>query len=103
MSSARGTNPVVDDLVDAALAFTLALRSREGFNDELYGKLVDALTRCAQEWRDEECIPRLAVNVLVDVQPVMLASAEFYERDLRSHIMEEAIRIGDVVRDAVAV
>jgi hypothetical protein len=103
MSSVPGSDPVVDDLVDVALAFTLALRSRDGFNDELYEKLIGALTRCAQQWRDRECIPRLAVNVLVDLQPLMLASAELYEPNLRSRIMQEAIRVGDFVRETVAV
>jgi hypothetical protein len=84
------SHPEVDNLVDAELAFTLPLRSREGFDEDLYQRLVEALTLCATAWRETDCIHRRAVNVLVDLQPVMLAAAEAYGPATRSRIIEEA-------------
>jgi hypothetical protein len=101
MSPDEGPQPVVDELVEASLAFTLALRSRQGFSEDWYERLVRALARCAEEWRELDCIPRLAVNVLVDLQPTMLASVDLYEPDLRARIVDAADHIGDLATDAV--
>ena len=94
---------VVDELVGAVNDFTLSLRSRQGFDEELHSRVVDALHRCAEAWRGDDCIPRLAANVLVALEPWMLASADLYEPPLRERIIDEAIRIGDLAIETVAV
>jgi hypothetical protein len=101
MSPDGGAQRVVDELVEATLAFTLALRSRQGFSEDLYERVVRALARCAEDWREIDCIPRHAVNVLVDLQPIMLATADLYEPNLRDRIVDAAIHIGDLTREAV--
>jgi hypothetical protein len=94
---------VVDELVQAISEFLLPLRTHHGFDEELHGRVVRALHQCITEWKDLDCIPREAVNVLVSLEPSMLASADQYEPPLRERIVDEAIRIGELVIEAVAI
>lgn len=89
------------ELAETAPEFVTSLRSNEGLNEALYARLVAVLRRCAEEWKEATCIPRLAVNVLVDLQPGMLAAAEAYESEVRDRIADRAIEVGDLVRDTV--
>jgi hypothetical protein len=100
-ASQDGSDECVPELIDSASQFLVALRSSEGLNETLHSRLVEALRRCADDWRDVGYIPRLAVNVLVDIQPTMLAAADAYEPDERNRIIEHAIRLGDLIRNTV--
>lgn len=90
------------ELVDAAPGLVLALRSGEGLDEARYDDLVRVLRRCSIEWRGAACIPRVAVNVLVDLQPAILAAADAYQEDERGRIVDRAIRLGDLIRESVA-
>jgi hypothetical protein len=54
-------------LAEASGDFLVALRMNEGFKDDLYKSLTSILAECEIEWWHKNCIPRLAVNVLVDL------------------------------------
>ncbi len=93
---------IVDELVEAATDFVVSLRSNEGFNEEQYDRLVVMLRRCADAWRESDQIPRKAVNALVDLQPAAIAAADAYGPAERDLILNRVIRLGDEVRDVVA-
>jgi hypothetical protein len=95
--------PATGQLVSAALALTLSVRARDGIRQHEVDSLLQALHECKREWANQDAIPRIAVNVLVDLQPSLLASAELYDRTIREAIINTAILIGDRVRDAVAI
>jgi predicted oxidoreductase len=60
------------------------------------------LRRCADAWRESDQIPRKAVNALVDLQPAAIAAADVYGPVERDRILDRVIRLGDEVRDVVA-
>jgi hypothetical protein len=95
-------DPIVDDLVDAVTDFVVSLRSNEGFDEVRYDRLVWMLRRCADAWRDSDRIPRKAVNALVDLQPAATAAADAYRPEERDRILDRVVRLGDEVRDVVA-
>lgn len=100
----RVGNPVVTErLVAAALAITLSARSRHGLPADELRELNDALAACTVDWTSLPAIPRAAVNVLVDLQPSLLASAELYEDDTRQEMMRVIVEIGESIRNAVGV
>jgi hypothetical protein len=94
------TDEVVRPLVDACLALTLATRERR-FDPALVDAVAEALAACELAWSGKDCIPRLAVDVLVDLQPSLLASADRYVGAERQAVIDAAIKLGDDIRAAV--
>jgi hypothetical protein len=93
---------LVEDLVEAATDFVVSLRSNEGLVEARYDRLVEMLRQCADAWRESDQIPRRAVNALVDLQPAAIAAADAYRPVERDRILDQVIRLGDEVRDVVA-
>lgn len=93
----------VDELVEASVEFGLLLRQREGLSEAAWRRLEAALQRCAEAWRDLDAIPRVAVNVMVDLFPTTEASADLYAEPERSRIMDVAYEVQDLVRHCAAV
>jgi hypothetical protein len=83
--------------------FLVALRMNEGFKVELYDSLTSVLVECEVEWRNESCIPRLAVNVLVDLVVAIQGAAELYPEPTRQQIYDASFQLGDLVGEAVGI
>lgn len=90
-------------LADAFSAFAVALRSNEGFQPELYERVVAVLRDCADAWGGAEAIPRLAVNILVDIVPVTQSAAEAYPQPTRQQILDASFKLYDLIMECVAV
>ncbi len=56
----------------------LTLRMNDGFDQESYTALTDALRDLATAWDGLEELPQLAVNVLVDIVPITEGLAHSY-------------------------
>lgn len=91
------------ELLSAWEQFDLGLHLREGLSENAYARLCDALLTCSAAWRDLPAIPRLGVNILVDMFPATEANADLYDGDLRKRIQEIAFEIQDLIRQCVAV
>lgn len=83
--------------------FIVALRSNDGFREDLYGRLVAVLQECARAWQGADCIPRLAVNVLVDIVPAVQGSAEAYPEPVRQQIYDSSFTLVDLIQECVAI
>jgi Mg-chelatase subunit ChlI len=94
---------LVEELVEAVLEVTLSARSRRGIVADEIESLRRLLVACRDDWAHSNVVPRAAVNVLVDLQPSLVASADLYEEAIRCEILDLAIELGDLVRDAVEV
>jgi len=92
---------IADRLMDAWGDYIVALRSNEGFKEDLYDRLVSVLRDCAPEWRDAEAIPKLAVNVLVDIVSVSQAVAESYSEPVRQRVYEASFELYDLIVECV--
>ena len=92
---------MADRLMDAWGDYIVALRSNEGFKEDLYDRLVSVLRDCAPEWRDAEAIPKLAVNVLVDIVSVSQAAADSYPEPVRQRIYDASFELYDLIIECV--
>lgn len=90
-------------LVAAASDFLVGLRGHEGVDEDTFRLLASALRNCAAAWEGRDQIPRLGVDVLVDVFPATEASAYLYEGEERRRIMDMAFELQDLVRECVGV
>jgi hypothetical protein len=100
---ANASSSEVEELVSAWEAFSVPLRMKDGFDESSFAGLASALTHCAQAWRGSDAIPRLAVNVLVDIAPAMEALATAYEETMATRIRDAGFRLQELVADCVAV
>lgn len=88
--------------VAAWLDFATSLRLNEGFYEEKYRVLLEALADLADEWADLDQLPRSVVNVLVDIFPATESTANFYKRKTRQKISEAAFELHEAVQLCVA-
>lgn len=93
---------VAQRLEQASGDFLVALRSNDGFSQELYDELADALRACASAWQDEDSIPRLGANVLVDIVPATQAAADAYPEPVRQRVYDASFALYDLVAECVA-
>lgn len=93
---------VTDRLVSAASDFLVALRSNQGFQDDLYEALASSLRDCTSEWRGVDSIPRLATTVLVEIVPAAQAVADSYDEPVRQRIMDASFELYDLIIECVA-
>jgi hypothetical protein len=91
----------VQHLLDAGSAFLVALHSNEGFQQDLYDALVNALQNCTTAWRGLDCIPRDAVGVLVDIAIVTESMAHAYAEPERQRILEAGFHLYGHVNECV--
>lgn len=93
---------VTNRLAETWADYVVALRSNEGFQEDLYNALVQALRDCAHEWRHADSIPKLAANVLADIVPLSQAAAGAYAEPTRKRIMDASFELYDLITECVA-
>lgn len=95
----------VATLLAASEAFDVPLRLGEGFDEQRFAHLCQALRACAQEWAEAEVIPKVAANVLVDLFPAIESCSylPFYHGEEAQRIRDAAQTLGDLVRECVAI
>lgn len=101
--SAAALDPTSARLIAASNSLTLAMHHGAGLPPALLEEMHNALKECASAWHGEECIPRAAVNVLVDLQPALWAQIEQYHDEPRVAIEEALFYLGDWVRSTVEI
>ncbi len=92
---------IVDELVTACLDLTLHVRQMGGIEDAKLDRAIAAIQACGSAWRDRDCIPRRAVNVLVDLRPALWACEDLYEGTARQRVVDTVVRLGDLIVRAV--
>lgn len=93
---------LVETLLDAQDEFTGPLRVRDGFNSEAYQHYCSALKAFACEWRDQDLIPKVVADALVDVYPAMLSISNVYQGDEKEKIERAAEELAELIRDCFA-
>jgi hypothetical protein len=93
----------VEALVAAWEDFIVPLRMKEGFDDKALANLTSALSGCAVAWNGLDAIPRLAVNVLVDISPTMETFVQSYGEPMADRLREVSYRLQELVWACVAV
>lgn len=93
---------VVARLADAWEKFDVPLRMHEGFNEESFVKLKGVLKECSESWATLDSIPRLAVNILVDIFPATEGNADLYEKVISEKIVQMAFELQELVGECVA-
>jgi len=99
------TGPVPDLSTRLAAAwgdFIVALRSNEGFQDDLYTALVRVLRDCAPGWWQVHAIPKLGANILVEIVPATQAAAEAYAEPVRTRVLDASFELYDLVIECFA-
>ncbi|QUQ64590.1 hypothetical protein [Kutzneria sp. CA-103260] len=92
----------VDRLLVTWDRFTVALRMNEGFNGTAYAELRSALTDLTAAWQGMDALPRLGVNVLVDIVPTVDAMTMSYPAPTSSKIGEAVFELQELIAECVA-
>jgi hypothetical protein len=88
-------------LEEATVDFLVALRSKDGFQQDLYNRLVDVLRECVPVWQDADSIPRSVVSLLVEIVPSAQASADLYPEPVRQRILDASFELYDLIMEGV--
>lgn len=92
----------VAHLLDATERLTVPLRNLEGIDDVALNDLRQALVECRAAWRGEGAIPRVAVNVLVDLAGAIADTESSYEPDQGKQVIQVSREIAELIRATVA-
>lgn len=93
----------VADLLSTAEAFLMPLRSGEGYRDDLFHDLCEAIRSCGRLWQDSDSIPKLAANLFVDLASGIEASSYAYSDSQEAETIQKASYIiGDLVRETIS-
>ena len=91
------------DLLESSFSdFAVPLRMGVGFNDELFNKFCNIVKVCKEQWAHQECIPKRAVQLLVDIYPAMLSSSHFYNESINEEINKGIDDVTDLIRDLLS-
>jgi allophanate hydrolase subunit 1 len=94
----------VDKLLEAWDAFIIPLRMREGYDESKLNALSGALHDCARVWREADHLPKIAVNVLVDIVPTVESIAYAYDDDpTAQHIRDAQAVLQEAIWECVAI
>ena len=92
----------VAQLVAVILDFTYGLTRSHAIDSESYQRVVEVLGSFADQCSGMDSIPRTAVNVLVDLVPLVWGEAVDLEGTRKVEMIDAAIDLGDRVRAIVA-
>lgn len=96
----------IEQLQEAAIGergFLISLRMMDGFDEDKFEALIQALEECAREWSEMDSIPKVGANVLVDLYPVMISASYLYSDSEAEIIRQKAEIVGELVRECVRV
>ncbi|GAA0621791.1 hypothetical protein GCM10010174_45750 [Kutzneria viridogrisea] len=80
----------------------LTLRMNDGFDQDAYTALKDALRNLATAWEGLEDLPRLAVNVLVDIVPITEGMVHSYPEPVSTQITQATFELQELIAECVA-
>lgn len=79
----------------------LSLRMGEGLQEKKVQQIIDVLVKLSKEWSGSDCIPKKALDLFIDIFPVMQSSCDWYSEEETIKIMNAADRIIDSIRDCI--
>lgn len=88
-------------LADSWKEFDLSLRMNRGLDESALMSLKHALEACALAWANLDAIPRLGVNILVDIFPATESNSNSYAGEVGERIMAIAYELQDLVSECV--
>jgi hypothetical protein len=92
---------MLEELLVGDEGLLISLRFGDGLNKNKLEKVFNLLEEFAEEWSDEHCIPKKAVDLFIDIYPSMEATCELYDEKEEIEIMNAADKILDLIRDCV--
>jgi hypothetical protein len=92
---------VTAELQRAAREFLVPLRLREGYSEDKFLLLCNALRNVAAAWRNSDAIPKSIAIELVDLSPALEACSYLYRDEERKQIVKASDTVADLVRDCV--
>jgi hypothetical protein len=92
---------VIDRLSVASSAFYVPLRMGEGFRQEDFEELCEALRDFGAVWGNLDEVPKKVAIILVDLPSAIEACSYAYEGEISDQILYAADRVADLVRGAV--
>jgi len=90
-------------LADSWKEFDLSLRMNRGLDESALESLKSALGACASAWANLDAIPRLGVNILVDIFPATESNSNSYAGEVGERIMAVAFELQELVSDCVQI
>lgn len=79
----------------------VSLRMGEGLQKEKVQQIICVLGKLSKEWESSDCIPKKAVDLFIDIFPVIQSSCSWYSDEEAEDIMDAADRIIDSIRNCI--
>ena len=88
---------LLEELEKRAAAFLIPLKDKEGFNEAAFQELCETLRHCAHYWADRKVLPKLAVNVFVEMNPWLVGCEALYATDIRQRMVDAEMELTDLM------
>jgi len=95
-------NDLIGKLLAASEGFLVPLRMRDGFDEDAFSRLCEALRKCQEEWRTQDWIPKRAVSILVDLFSLTLGCVDSYTGATAERVRRAAYDLDILVTASVA-
>lgn len=89
-------------LEEAANDFIVPLRLGDGFNEESFQSLCEAVRAFNEEWRSEKVLPKAGVLVLIDLPRMVDACHTLYQAEERQRVIDSSMELVDVILEGFA-
>lgn len=92
---------ILEELLIGEDGILLSLRMGDGLQEEKVKQVIDIIAKLSEEWFGSDCIPKKAVDLFIDIYPVMQSTCDWYSETEATKIMDSADRIIDSIRDCI--
>lgn len=79
----------------------ISLRMADGLNKDKAEQVYKVLIELAEEWKGQDAIPKKAVDLFIDIYPVMLGQSDYYGEKEAIEIMDCCLKIMDLIRECI--
>jgi hypothetical protein len=81
--------------------FIVPLRMGDGFDEESFLHFCHLVSKCANEWKDTNVIPKQAANIFIDAYSAMISITSLYDENIAEKINQSADYMNDLIRQCV--
>lgn len=92
---------ILEQLLIGQDGILLSLRMGDGLEEEKVERIIRILGKLSKEWSGNESIPKKAVDLFIDIYPVMQSSCDLYSEETAVKIMNVADKIIDSIRNCI--
>lgn len=93
---------LLEELLIGNDGLLISLRMAEGLNKEKAEQIYKVLADLAVDWKDQNYIPKKAVDLFIDIYPVMLNQSDYYSEEKAIEILDCMDKIIDLIRRCIA-